>query len=363
MISIVVFGILVVLGIWTGIFRRYWDKNVRVQLSFDNSEAYVGQQAGMTEVVENRKHLPLPVLEVQFSLKAGLSAECVENTNVSDFIYKRDIFSMLSMQRITRKLQFTCKKRGYYPVSEVELVAHSLLFRELYLRKIPQDTALYVYPGPVEVQEILKVSKRMLGERQQEKYLCEDPFHFRSIRAYTPLDPQKTINWKASAKTGDLMVNTFDSSLRGKIMLYLDLTDADIYPYEALLEESISVAASLAERVTGTGMEIGLCMNNGENGTYLAPASGRMQAVKILRRLAEYEKKQGSSAFSSLLQKEEEDAVCVVISKNKEEEAAICEFLNRQDNSIWVLPVLAGEKKELPQVQAGRLLVREVQRA
>lgn len=361
MISVVIIGVLLALGLWLWIFRRYWDKKVFVQLSFDNSEAYVGQQVGLTERVENRKKLPLHVLEVQFSLRAGLSAEGVENTNVSDGIYKRDVFSMLGMQRIIRKLHFTCQKRGYYPIKEAELVAHSLLFRELYLRKLPQDTSLYVYPKPVNVQDILKVSQRMLGEVQREKYMCEDPFAFRSIREYTPLDPQKAINWKASAKTGGLMVNTFDSSLRGKIMLYLDVSDEGILKYDYLVEESISVASSLAEQVIKSGMEVGICMNSGDKGVFLAPAAGRIQAVKILRRLARYEKKQGTCAFSSLLQEKPKDAVYVVISKNREAQRSICEFFNKQDSGIWVLPVPAGEEQELPDTGGVSLLVREVQ--
>ncbi len=361
MISIFIVGILLVCGIWAWVFRRFWDKNVQLELSFENSEAYVGGQVILTERVENRKRLPLPVLEAQFSLGTGLSAERVENTNVSDYIYKRDVFSMLSMQRIIRRLSFTCEKRGYYAITEAELVAHSLLFREHYLRRLPQQTVLYVYPKPVNVQNIVKVSQRMLGEQQREKYLCEDPFAFRSIREYTPLDPQKTINWKASAKTGKMMVNTFDSSLRGKLMIYLDLSDDGIYQYDFLVEESISVAASLTERMTGNGVEVGICMNSGADGIVLAPSSGRMQAVKILRRLAEYNKKQGTCMFSSLLLEEPGEAVCIVISKNRGDSEQIGKFFGRQGGGIWVLPVPAGCRDNLPDIKEADLVVREVE--
>ena len=67
----------------------------------------------------------------------------------------------------------------------------------------------------------MTVCERMLGIMQCSRHLYEDPFTFRGIREYTTSDPMKTINWKASARTGGLMVNTFDSVMTQKVMLYL----------------------------------------------------------------------------------------------------------------------------------------------
>ena len=46
----------------------------------------------LTEVITNRKKLPLPVLEVGFHTRKELVFRDTENTNVSDYVYKRDIF-------------------------------------------------------------------------------------------------------------------------------------------------------------------------------------------------------------------------------------------------------------------------------
>ena len=44
-------------------------------------------------------------------------------------------------------------------------------------------------------------------------------------------------------------------------MIYLDVEDSGILKYEHLTEASISVAASLAQKLIGRGMEVGICVN------------------------------------------------------------------------------------------------------
>ena len=115
----------------------------------------------------------------------------------------------------------------------------------------------------------MPLCERMLGTLQCAKRLYEDPFAFRTIRDYTTDDPMKAINWKASAKTGTLMVNTFDSALSQKAMLFLDVEDSGILKYQDLVEESISIAASLARRLLRRGIEVGFCFNGSRSGERL----------------------------------------------------------------------------------------------
>ncbi len=362
MITIVILGIFLILWLWILFFQHFWNKNLSLHLMFDRTETYAGQKASLFMQVENKKKMPLPILEVRFSLKRGLSMEGIDNINVSDFIYKRDIFSMLGMQRITRKMDFACKMRGYYEIHEVELTAFSLLFDRHCTGRLPQKASLYVYPKNVNVENILKVSNRMSGEIQREKSFCEDPFAFRGIREYTTLDPEKYINWKASAKTGQLMVNTFDSSLQGKFMVYLDISDNGIYTYEYLTEEGISVASSLIQQFIKGGLAAGLSVNDGNSGTSFPPESGRFQTVKILRHLAGYEKKQGTCPLSLILNEPPKDTVCLVISKNRDALQDILNLSRKNTALIWVYITPAEETWEVPKTKEVEIIVRKVEK-
>lgn len=305
MISLFFLGIFLVYAAWNWYFSHWWHKGVHVFLNFVQDHVYAGEQAQMTERIENRKRMMLPILEVAFRVRRELIFADFENTNVSDYTYKRDIFALLGNQRITRTLTLDCTKRGYYRIEQSDLTTYSLLHRQRFSRECTADTELYVYAGRTDVSEIMSECVRMMGNVQCTRMLCEDPFAYASIREYTSADPMKTVNWKASAKTGKLMVNTFESTRMEKVMLYLDVEDKGILKYEDVIEESISVAASLAGRMLCRGMEVGICVNAaGRSGLWLQEEkAGRAKEEGL--KLQEEEKGKQQKEEGQELQEEE----------------------------------------------------------
>ena len=348
--------LLLLLG-WNIYYRRHWYRQVDVTLDFDRTSVYAGEQVELTEVITNRKKLPLPVLEVGFHTRKELVFQDTENTNVSDYIYKRDIFAVLGRQRITRKIPILCQKRGYYKVEEADITAFSLLYRKRYSQALTTNAAIYVYPAQVNVSETMTVCERMLGIMQCSRHLYEDPFTFRGIREYTTSDPMKTINWKASARTGGLMVNTFDSVMTQKVMLYLDVEDGGILKQEELVEESIALAASLIRKCMRQGMEAGLLTNaqyrsetkadigimeeNRQENVFCEAAciNSKTYLTQIERALALYRKEDGWKPYEDcLIQTKAEDAVMIFISKNAtlERHKMIENFLGKERYGIWL---------------------------
>jgi uncharacterized protein (DUF58 family) len=89
----------------------------------------------------------------------------------------------------------------------------------------------------------------------QSKLLL-DPFEFAGIREYRREDPMNRINWKASARTGELMVNQPDATTEHHVTILLDLDDPYILKNEALLEESIRITAGLAAQLIRAKMPV-----------------------------------------------------------------------------------------------------------
>lgn len=360
MISLFFLGFLLLAVLWNLYYARHWNKNLMVTLNFLQDFVYAGDQAEMTEQIENRKKLVLPILEVSFHMDKRLAFHDCENTSVSDFTYKRDIFALLGNQRITRKLTLNCTHRGHYRIDKSYLTAFSMLHRRRFSVEFPADTQLYVYAARTNVSDILVTCERLMGSVQCAKRLFEDPFAYASIREYTVTDPMKTINWKASARTGKLMVNTFESTHMEKVMIYLDVEDSGILKYEYLIEDSVSVAASLAQKMIARGMEVGLYTNSIPDalpdesnvrttknrseisGTYLAPTSGKKQLSDIERLLAEHKADDNTVPFPSILNNSAsqiEDAVLIFISKNAmQNQSAIETFVGREQQAVWVVP-------------------------
>lgn len=382
MISLFFSGFLLLAVLWNLYYARHWNKNLMITLNFLQDSVYAGGQAEMTEQIENRKKLVLPVLEVSFHVDKRLAFHDCENTSVSDFTYKRDIFALLGNQRITRKLTLNCMHRGYYRIDKSYLTAFSMLHRRRFSVDFPADTQLYVYAARTNVSDILVTCERLMGSVQCAKRLFEDPFAYASIREYTVTDPMKTINWKASARTGELMVNTFESTHMEKVMIYLDVEDSGILKYEYLIEDSISVAACLAQKMIVRGMEVGLYMNSisamlsddvnmknttdnsGIYGTYLPPASGKKQLSDIERRLAEHKSDDKIIPLPSTLDSsasQNEAAVLIIISKNTmQNQSAIETFVGREQQAIWVVPYPVTETCDIHPSDNIRLIRRGI---
>ena len=112
---------------WNYFYSRKWDRGVSVGISFSRPATYVGKTFELTEVIENRKKWPVPVMEIGFRVPIGIRFTDAENTQISDYIYKKDLFALLGMESITRKYEMEAAERGCYDVSQVVCEAPSLL--------------------------------------------------------------------------------------------------------------------------------------------------------------------------------------------------------------------------------------------
>ncbi len=373
LLAIIIVGVL-----WDFYYKKVWRRGVDVKLWFDTDTLYAGGQTKLYEVIENRKRTPLPILEVGFHTKKELDFADTENTSVSDYIYKRDVFSVLGRQRITREIAVDCRKRGHYAVSDADLTTHTLLYKKSYSVGIETDASIYVYAKMTDVSEIMTVCERMLGTLQCAKRLYEDPFAFRTIRSYTTDDPMKAINWKASAKTGALMVNTFDSVQSQKVMIFLDVADTGILKQEALVEENIAIAATLARKLLRQGIETGFAWNGADGGEWILPTNRKSVLIGLERTLAEYDAAKGTVFFSQIVtgrkemqEKLTDDTLMIVITKNPDE--VLWNILREKSKDFAVLvieTVYRGErqpanaKEPVPGVMSNsnmRVLVREVE--
>ncbi|MCM1257076.1 MAG: DUF58 domain-containing protein [Roseburia sp.] len=355
MILLLLIGILSVSVLWESYYKRQWSKSVLVNLWFESAYVYAGQETKLYEVVENRKGIPIPVLEVGFHTKRELDFVGAGNVNVSDYIYKRDVFAILGRQKITREIPVKCTKRGRYTINDAEITTRTLLYGKLYNKKIETSAEIYVYSKMTDVSEIVIVCEQMLGTLQCAKRLYEDPFAFRTIRSYTTEDPMKTINWKASAKTGSLMVNTYDSMQSPKAMIFLDVEDAGIRKQEELVEESIAIAATLVRKLLRRNIEVGFSYNG--DGQTMMPTNSKSKLTGFERMLAEYDSKTKNKDFGQLIRELfavafsqkplSQDTLLIFISKNLNQQLMECiRDSAGEHQTLVVVPVYKGEKTD-----------------
>src|SRR6266705_1547842 len=109
---------------------------------------------------------------------------------------------------------------------------------------------------------------------------------FYSMREYVSGDDPKRINWKASARYNELIVNETEAERVTDVMIVLD-TDVTFFgPTESeLFERGIQAAASMTRLLLRQGNRVGLILQGGERGSIPA-GFGKRHERRILYLLA-----------------------------------------------------------------------------
>ena len=262
------------------IYERTWVNGLEAGISFSRDKVYAGDTIRLTEEIVNRKKFPVQEMEAGFRIPRGICFTGAENVVVSDYVYKRDIFSLRPMEAVRRSYQMTCMKRGRYQVDRITLRAWSFFHRKKYEISVPCGKELLVCPGSIDISGIRHHCDVLMGSDRSRRTLFEDPFAFNGIREYQPADPVNRINWRATARTQNLMVNTYASVRSEQYMIFLDVADERIIKEEKEVEAGIKAAASLCRRLIRDGQAAGMAVNS-EPPVFFEPQRGTQHLANI----------------------------------------------------------------------------------
>ena len=241
-------------------YKKNWHHHLSATVAYNKTHANIGEIILLTEQVKNEKLLPIPVLYVKFSTSRTFLFEDLDNAAISDHYHRNDIFSVMGQQQITRTLQFCTTRRGYYSTEYINLVVNDLFMKNSYATKLENHTSLYVYPALLTNRTSLTLVNSIIGDLSK-KDLYEDPLSFRGIREYTSNDSMRYINWKATAKSQQLMVNTYFDIQNTEVVLLFNLDTNIIQRDQRLQEYMISVVATLLYHMNKKGFATRLAIN------------------------------------------------------------------------------------------------------
>lgn len=330
------------------LYRRFWNKNLSVELKFSDENAVEGDELILYETVINKKLLPLPILRVKFMTSKYLSFLDTNNSKVTDNYYRNDLLAIMMYQKLTRSLSFLCTHRGYYTINNMDLVCCDMFLSFEMVANYDLDIHLYVYPKPVESSKFQTPFQKMLGTVLTKRYINEDPFEFRSIREYQSYDNLKAVNWKASAKTGSLKVNVNDYTASQQIKIFLNLESETIWKHEDIQEESIRIAASFALSFIEQGIPTAIYTNALDvitNEVLNVPAgSGNNHVRTLLETLTRIDTMQKMPAFVPTIEQElihasNNDYIIVISAYQKEDlQHLLSDLLHNKTEFSWIIP-------------------------
>ena len=186
------------------------------------------------------------------------------------------------------KYRVRCPLRGHYtlgPVSVRYRNAFNLFANE---SKVQDRTDITVFPQVREIEEALlrsDVPKMYTGATTLK---TPGPgMEFYSLREYLPGDAFRSINWKAFARTGELMVNEKTRDAVTDVFIILDTRDVSRIGtvLKNPLEMGTIAAASISSYFIRRRDSVAL-VTYGERMDYLSPETGDNQGYKVLSNLA-----------------------------------------------------------------------------
>ena len=286
------------------IYKRYWAKNLYVAIRFKQDAIYEGAEGELVEVIENRKYLPLPMLKVKFQTSRNLRFDAENGSKTTDQYYRNDIFQVGSGEKITRTLKFVGDKRGYYRINNIDLVASDLFFLNEYSKSQTMNQYMYVYPRVFRQEEFRLSLQKLNGEIIVKSHMLEDPFEYRGIREYQPFDDIRSVNWKATARTGNLKVNQKNYTAMQTIRIFLNLDDDGIWKKDNQVEKSIQMMMGVAAFFLNQGIRVS-CYANGrdilsDNPVEVQGLSGMAQLEVLGKALARLDATKMPHRFISL---------------------------------------------------------------
>jgi uncharacterized protein (DUF58 family) len=229
------------------LFRKNWYKGLDVSLDLEKHTVREGDQNSLIEVVRNDKFLPLPVVLLKFSITRTFLFPKETNSAVTDQYYRKEYFSLRPYQSVTRKYHFTASKRGEYNVSSVDVIAKDYFLALSTFASLKKFTSVLVLPGRIKDSEVPQDVIHLTGDIISRVKALPDPFEFRAIREYQPYDPVHHINWKATAKSDTLMVNTFHTTHKRNVVLLLNMEIGIVRKGDVIAEAAIKIASYLGD--------------------------------------------------------------------------------------------------------------------
>ena len=187
----------------------------------------------------------------------------------------------------------TSEERGYHQVGPVTLRSADLFGLLPRSFPVPELRHVIVYPEAPPLASFDTPADRPLGSFKGRNRLFEDPVRIRGLREYRPGDPLKRIDWKATARRGELQSRVYEASAEPQLYILMNIDTMEHSGqgyFKEELERTISLAASVAVWAGERRYAVGLLANgsypDADRPIRLAPSRSREQVPRILEALA-----------------------------------------------------------------------------
>lgn len=268
-------------------------RGVEFRRRLQHERAHMGQSIELQLTLVNRKLLPLSALELEDTLPRHVEATgaVVRQTRDDLLPCLYVVRPMLPYESVTRRVRIRCRRRGVHQFGPARWHAFDFLGMLAQHAGSTDTHSLLVLPKVFPLALDARMPELLTGPLAARPRLWTDPLRIRGFREYRAGDPLRSVDWRATARRGSLIVREHEASSCPIVQIVLGFdvrapSGDRVEPDE--LEFAISVAASLAAHALQQRFHVGLFGNALAQGAPIAlPASGSpQQLARLLELLA-----------------------------------------------------------------------------
>jgi uncharacterized protein (DUF58 family) len=188
----------------------------------------------------------------------------------------------------TIELGMRCARWGAYVLGAAHLRAYDRFGVLVHDQDVEPTLPLKVYPHAENLRALLRPQETQVFSGNQVARARGEGIEFADLRPFTPGDRLRRINWRASARRGDLWVNEAHPERNADIVLFLDAFAEVRRSGPGTLDLAVGAAGSLAERYLRHKDRVALVSFGGVL-NWLTPATGVVQLYRIVDALLDTE--------------------------------------------------------------------------
>ncbi|WBW97187.1 DUF58 domain-containing protein [Oceanirhabdus sp. W0125-5] len=240
-------------------------EDLEVRRNIKTNKIFSGEEIEYEIIIENKKKFPIIFLLIKEALPKEFGFK--DNTKVQEdcdsirMVHKCAIYGY---ERIKRKNTVRIDKRGTYIFKDIEENIGDFFGLIDKSQKVQDPHEILVYPTIKDLSSFNIKSMNIIGDNVVRRWIHHDPLYIKSIREYCGRDRMKDIHWKSSLKMNKLMSKEYDYTSDKEIIIIANIqSHKEVFMNisEEVVERTISVSISLADKCLKEGVAVGMWTN------------------------------------------------------------------------------------------------------
>lgn len=247
---------------------RKIEKNLFCMYRVYGENVMRGDTIGIRYGVYNESMWPVAYIE----LDDGIPWRVLSNGEQRD-----KVFSIPPYEGVYIEKTIKCMRRGIYQLGKLNIVIGDILGIVKKEFVVKDEVSLIVYPRIYKLENFSAIGRDFFGSVSTNLIHYEDYSSIKEVRKYNYGDSFKRVDWKTTAKKGELYVKQYDVSVNVQLRIYMDfdlnkyIEDKEGFLEERVVESAVSIMnyclykGIYTEMVTFTDRKIQIVGRNMEN--------------------------------------------------------------------------------------------------